>query len=259
MSLSNPGVIGPAVTGPAVTGPTIDPVIEVALRHRLGTLSLDMAFAVRGGWTVLFGPSGSGKSTALRLIAGLMRADGGRVSILGETVEDSARGMWTAPAERRMRWAGQRTALFPRKTVRWNIALGLGNGAGRGWLEELDRAIEVFGLSAFADAYPAELSGGERQRVALVRAAIGARDKVLLLDEPFNGLDAGVRGRMIDGLREWLRGAPVLSVTHDVGEAFGLGAEVIRVAEGRVVAQGPVEVVLREERARLLGSLGVRG
>jgi molybdate transport system ATP-binding protein len=92
--------------------------------------------------------------------------------------------------------------------------------------------------------------------VSVVRAAAGARGGVLLLDEPFSGLDAGVRDRLIEDLRGWLGNTPVVSVTHDVGEAFLLGAEVVKIAGGRVVAQGPVGEVLAEERKRLVGILG---
>jgi molybdate transport system ATP-binding protein len=91
--------------------------------------------------------------------------------------------------------------------------------------------------------------------VAVARAAIGSRGRLLLLDEPFSGLDAQVRNRLIASLRRWREESPVISVTHDVGEAFLLGGEVIRIAEGRVVDQGPVESVLAAERSSLLGTL----
>ena len=220
--------------------------VEVDVRHRLGTLELNTAFRAMAPWTVLFGPSGSGKSTILRTIAGLVRPDEGSVAVLGEKVVGD--GVWVPAHLRRVRWAGQRAALFPRKTVGENLAMG---GGG-----EVERALDVFGLRALKGRRPGELSGGERQRVSVVRAAIGAQGKVLLLDEPFAGLDAGVREELIAGLREWLGGTPVISVTHDVGEAFLLGAEVVRVDSGRVVGQGPVGEVLGEERDRLRGVLG---
>ena len=219
--------------------------VEVDVRHRLGTLELNVRFRADAPWTVLFGPSGSGKSTILRTIAGLVRPDEGSVRVLGERVLGD--GVWVPAHQRRVRWAGQRAALFPRKTVGENLAMG---GV------DVERALDVFGLRGLMDRRPGELSGGERQRISVVRAAIGARGKVLLLDEPFAGLDAGVREELIAGLREWLGGTPVISVTHDVGEAFLLGAEVVRVDAGRVVGQGPVGVVLGTERDRLRGVLG---
>ncbi len=234
------------------------PYVDVAIEHQIGSLSIDMSFAVHAQWTVLFGPSGSGKSTALRAIAGLVVPDRGRISVFGETVSNSEIRLYKAPAQRAIRWAGQRTALFPRKTVRWNLAMGMGKDeefSGRLWIDELERAIEVFRLETLADKYPAELSGGERQKVSIVRAAIGARRKILLLDEPFSGLDADVREDVIESLQLWLGGTPILSVTHDVGEAFLLNAEIVKLSEGRIVQQGPVATVLADERARLLAQL----
>jgi molybdate transport system ATP-binding protein len=135
---------------------------------------------------------------------------------------------------------------------------GTGNDpswAGRGWIEELERLLDHFKLSVFDHLKPDALSGGQRQMISVIRAAAGARGGILLLDEPFTGLDASVRDQLIADLRSWLGSTPVISVTHDVGEAFLLGAEVVRIADGRVVAQGPVEEVLAEERKRLLGLL----
>jgi molybdate transport system ATP-binding protein len=234
------------------------PHVSIDMSHRIGTLQLTTCFEASAGWTVLFGPSGSGKSTILRTIAGLIKPDRGRVSVLGQPVVDTAADIWVEPHQRRIRWAGQRSALFPRKTVRWNLApaMGLeGTFTGRGWIDELDHALDVFEIRHLADKRPAELSGGERQRVSVVRAAIGARGRVLLLDEPFAGLDATVRNRLIDSLRLWIEGAPIISVTHDIGEAFLLGADIVRISEGKVVAQGPVTKVLAEERISLRGLL----
>jgi molybdate transport system ATP-binding protein len=145
-------------------------------------------------------------------------------------------------------------------TVEENVAFGLKADSsgllGRGWIDEVARAMEAFHLTELSGKRPRELSGGQAQRVAVARAAVGASGRRLLLDEPFAGLDAKVRDELIVNLRSWLGETPVVSVTHDVGEAFLLGAEVVRIAEGRVVAQGPVAEVLAEERKRLLGVLG---
>jgi molybdate transport system ATP-binding protein len=121
-------------------------------------------------------------------------------------------------------------------------------------MDEMDRAIHHFEIDEINYKRPNELSGGQRQRVAVIRAAVGARGKHLLLDEPFNGLDAEVRDELIAQLRSWLGETPILSVTHDIGEVFHLGAEVVKIAEGRVVAQGPAAEVLAQDRDRLLRS-----
>ena len=232
------------------------PHVEVAVQHRIGSLTIDAAFNVMAPWTVLFGPSGSGKSTLLRMMAGLVRPDVGRISLFGEPVCGQA--IWVPAHRRKARWAGQRAALFPRKTVKWNVVMGMGDAyPGRSWMDAMDYAMQVFGLRAIEDAYPDDLSGGQRQLVSVVRAAVGARHKLLLLDEPFAGLDAGVREALIAALREWVGDtAPIVSVTHDVSEAFLLGAEVVRIGEGRVLAQGPAGKVLVRERERILQVLG---
>jgi len=226
--------------------------LNVEIRHRLGALELDVSFRTDASWTILFGPSGSGKSTVLRTIAGGVRPSSGRISIGDDVVVD--RGVFVPAHRRPVRLAPQAAALFPRMAVRENIAFG----AGAGLVAE---GLERFGLSGMAAKSPRQLSGGEQKRVAVVRAAASAVTRgagtLLLLDEPFAGLDARVRDRLLAELMPWLAAAGVatLSVTHDVGEAFLIGAEVVRMAEGRVVAQGAVAEVLAEDRERLLGLL----
>jgi molybdate transport system ATP-binding protein len=115
----------------------------------------------------------------------------------------------------------------------------------------------------FADRGTRELSGGERQRVSVARAVAAAAtydgiDKpLLLLDEPFAGLDSVLRDELVIALRDWLARwkIPVLSVSHDIGECYLLGAEVVRMAEGQVMEQGPVDEILDEERRRLMKQL----
>lgn len=236
-----------------------DPHLEVDFRHRIGSLAMSVAFRADARWTVLFGPSGSGKSTILRVVAGLERADEGRIAVGSVPVFDSQAGTGVRADRRSVRWAGHRAFLFPWMTVRANLAFGWSADAEERSADEVARALEAFHLTELQDKRPAELSGGQAQRVAVARAAVGARGKLLLLDEPFSGLDAEVRDRLIEDLHGWLGDTPVVSVTHDAGEAFLLGAEVVRIAEGRVVAQGPAGVVLDEERRRLLRVLGRKG
>jgi molybdate transport system ATP-binding protein len=165
---------------------------------------------------------------------------------MGRVVSGAA--VWVPAHERPVRWAGQAAMLMPHKTALQNVAMG-------GGLRETLDAVRHFDLGDVWGKRPGELSGGQSQMVSVIRAAAGARGRILLLDEPFAGLDAKVRDELIVNLRSWLGETPVVSVTHDVGEAFLLGAEVVRIAEGRLVAQGPVAEVLAEERKRLLGVL----
>jgi molybdate transport system ATP-binding protein len=125
--------------------------------------------------------------------------------------------------------------------------------------EGIANLLTTFHISDLAEKRLGELSGGEAQRVNLARAVATGGGSLLMLDEPFSGLDVTLRDELIANLllrQQDSRRGQILSVTHDVAEAFQLGAEVIKIAEGRVVAQGPVEVVLAEERERLLCQLG---
>ena len=237
--------------------------LRAKIRHRLGALVLDVAFELTQPWTVLFGPSGSGKTTVLRAIGGFVRPDAGRiVAGLNQMIlVDTDARIFVPPHERPVRTAGQTARLFPHMTIRRNVSYGAGGDSDPEKRRRLvDEVLELFCLSAFAERMPHDLSGGERQKVLVARAAASAVTEgknLLLLDEPFNGLDLRVRDELLEELHQWLSRwkTPVLSVTHDVGEAFQLGAEVIKIAEGRVVQQGPVATVLADERARLMEQL----
>jgi molybdate transport system ATP-binding protein len=243
----------------------ISPHLNVRIQHRLGALELNVAFTLTQPWTVLFGPSGSGKTTVLRAIAGFVQPDAGRIvsCFYGRdfVMTDTARKIFVKPHERNVRVAGQGAALFPHLTVRENIAFGARSQTDGAAAEIVQEAIKRFQLRELVEKFPTMLSGGERQRVAIARAATAAMSlsegSILLLDEPFTGLDARLRDELIEELRGWLAlmERPVLSVTHDVGETFQLGTEVIKIAEGRVVEQGPIDVVLAGERERLLEQL----
>jgi molybdate transport system ATP-binding protein len=231
------------------------------MQHRVGALALDVAFELTQPWTVLFGPSGSGKTTVLRAIAGFVQPDAGWI-VCGTTVlMDGASHIFVPAHERPVRSAGQSARLFPNLTVRENIAYGVRRQPDGSAVAILDNALERFRLRALGPKSPQELSGGERQRVAVVRAATSAvalgPGTLLLLDEPFTGLDLARQEELLSELRTWLsaKGIPVLSVTHDVGEAFQLGAEVIRIADGKVAAQGPVAEVLADDRQRVMDQL----
>ena len=229
------------------------------MQHRQGALGFDAAFELTEPWTVLFGPSGSGKTTILRAIAGLMRPAAGRIVLGSEeaVLFDGEAGICVPAFRRGIRLAAQVATLFPKMTVRANVAYGVPSGSD----DVIEEALRRFRLEGLAGTMPWRLSGGERQRVAVVRAAASAvtlaGGGLLLLDEPFAGLDLQLRDELLEDLRNWLAAmeVPVLSVTHDVGEAFQLGAEVIKLSDGKVSRQGPVGAVLAEERARLMEQL----
>jgi molybdate transport system ATP-binding protein len=225
--------------------------LSVQLRHRIGALQIDVAFQLTQPWTILFGPSGSGKTTILRAIAGLLRPDHARIAAdQSLTLADTEAGVFLPPHMRLIPLAPRQPSLFPHMTIRENLNYGKRSSAEADLLSD-------FRIAHIADKRPANLSGGEAQRVTLARTIAATGCRLLLLDEPFTGLDLNLRDDLIANLLAWQQQhrTPILSVTHDIAEAFQLNAEVIKLSEGRITAQGPAATVLAEERARLLTQL----
>jgi len=189
-----------------------------------------------GGFLAVLGPSGSGKTTLLRMIAGFERPDAGSVRIAGRTV--AAPGAWVEPEARRIGMVFQQGALFPHLTVAGNVAFGATRS------QRVGECLELVGLAARASGYPHELSGGERQRVALARA-LAADPEVVLLDEPFSALDAGLRERLREEVAAILRaaGTSTLLVTHDQSEALSLADTVAVLRDGCLEQVGTPEEV----------------
>ena len=212
-------------------------MIEVSARKALRTFTLDVDVRFARGVTVLAGPSGAGKSTVLRLIAGLVRPDAGRVALEGRTLHDER--TFVAPFRRDVAYVFQEYALFPHLSALENVAFGLrARGVARGARHDVARRwLERLGIAPLERARPHALSGGERQRVALARA-LAWEPRALLLDEPFAALDGATAARVRDELRPTLHalGVPVVLVTHDETDARTFDAPVIRIEAGRVIA-----------------------
>ena len=198
-------------------------------------------FVAPGEVVCLLGPSGCGKTTLLRVAAGLERLQNGQIRI-GETiVDDGATGLRVPPDQRGIGLMFQDYALFPHLNVRENISFGIGadTPVRRAWAET---ALEHMGLSRQGESYPHTLSGGQQQRVALLRA-LATEPSVLLLDEPFSGLDvarrAAVRGQSLAMLRD--TGVATLLVTHDPEEAMFMADRILVMNHGRVIQDGSPE------------------
>ena len=198
-----------------------------------------------GELVALLGPSGSGKTTLLRVIAGFEAPDAGRVTIAGRRV--AGEGAWIEPEHRRIGMVFQDGALFPHLTVAGNV----GFGAAR--RERVGECLGLVGLGERGDSYPHELSGGERQRVALARA-LAADPEVVLLDEPFAALDAGLRDSLRQEVTAILRtaGTSALLVTHDQAEALSLAGTVAVMRDGRVEQVGTPEEIYDRPSSRWL-------
>ena len=212
-----------------------------------------------GQVTALFGPSGAGKSTTLRIIAGLVNPESGHIEIGGRVVFDGAGGVMIPVHRRRIGYLTQQFHLFPHLTVGANIAYGLPGARSASASQRVKEMIETMRLKGLAERYPWELSGGQQQRVALARAMAPQPD-LLLLDEPFNSLDAELRR----GLRRELRamvvesGIPAMLVTHDREEALAVADWVQVIDEGRMVSEGePLDHLGQPGRGRVARLVGV--
>ena len=227
------------------------------LRKAFGeTVVLDgVDLTVRDGITAVLGPSGCGKTTLLRLVAGFLEPDAGTIAIGERTVAGS--GARVPARSRRVGYVPQEGALFPHLDVTANVGFGLPRGERAG-----PRVREVLDLVELpvtvAGRYPHELSGGQQQRVALARA-LAPSPALVLLDEPFSSLDAGLREDTGRAVARALRasGATALLVTHDQGEALSLADQVAVMAEGRFLqVSTPAEIYLRPASPRVAGFMG---
>jgi iron(III) transport system ATP-binding protein len=192
-----------------------------------------------GTLTAILGASGSGKTTLLRVVMGFVAADRGVVTVGGKVVEDG-RGLHVAPDKRAIGYVAQEGALFPHLTVAENVGFGLPRSE-RKHGSRIDQALDLVGLDrAYARRQPGQLSGGEQRRVALARA-LAPRPAVVLLDEPFSGLDAALRAETraaVLGAMEG-SGATAVLVTHDQAEALSMGDQVAVLRSGRLVQTAP--------------------
>jgi len=224
--------------------------LEVRIRKRYpspaGSFLLNVHLRALAGFTILFGASGAGKTTLLDCIAGLSTPDEGRIAIGGDAIYDSEGKVNQASWKRRIGYVLQDLALFPHLTALENVEYGLQQLPAEERHARSREMLKAFRVDHLADRPPAQISGGERQRVALARALV-TEPRVLLLDEPLVALDRPTRSLIIADLRRWNQGyrIPILFVTHSVEEAFALGAEVVVLEAGKIVAQGqPQDVML---------------
>lgn len=230
-------------TGDAMA-PTPGLVLE-GVSHLFGAFKVvdDVHLTVASGEVMcLLGPSGCGKTTTLRIAAGLEHPTAGRVSVGGAVVADRSTNI--PPERRRLGFLFQDYALFPHLTVADNVAFGLAGwpAAERG--ARVAEVLEQVGMKPYAHSYPHMLSGGQQQRVALARA-LAPKPRLMLLDEPFSGLDTRLRDQVRDQTLHVLKGSGVatLMVTHDPEEAMFMADRIAVMRNGRIVQVGrPVDL-----------------
>ena len=200
----------------------------------------------------VLGPNGVGKSTLLLMIAGLLRADQGRIELGGTVVTDTTTGTFVPAHARGVAMLSQQAMLFPHMTAAANVGYaprckGQSRSAARATAH---RWLKAVGAADLAERRPAQLSGGQAQRVAVARA-LAAEPRLLLLDEPMAALDVTTAPALRRLLREILRdnGRTAIIVTHDLLDALAIADKVIVVEGGRVVESGPVRRVLSAPRS----------
>ena len=208
--------------------------VRKAYGNIVAVRSVDLRVAP-GEFVTLLGPSGCGKTTCLRLVAGFVEPDAGRILVGGQDIRN------VPPYRRNIGMVFQSYALFPHKTVAANVSFGLAmRGVSRADTEaQTKEALRLVQLEALAERYPSELSGGQKQRVALARAVV-IRPQVLLLDEPLGALDLKLREELqveIKRVQSTL-GITTLFVTHDQGEALGMSDRVAVMRDGEIVQIG---------------------
>ncbi len=230
--------------------------LSVAVRHRLGSLDLDVAFESAGGITAVFGASGCGKTSLVNVIAGLIRPNFARISVGDTVLVDTEHGIFMPAHRRRIGYVFQEARLFPHLTVEGNLAYGewftpkSQRYAARGPI------LELLGIGNLLKRRPRDLSGGEKQRVAIGRALL-ASPRLLLMDEPLASLDASRKAEImpyLERLRDEVK-IPIVYVSHSVAEVLRLASDVAVLAQGKLAAFGPaaeiaqrLDLVPAEER-----------
>jgi molybdate transport system ATP-binding protein len=237
-------------------------VLTIQLHKRFSNagrdFTLDIAFTIAPGITIIFGPSGAGKTTLLDCIAGLTIPDSGKIAVGDRILYDDAQRTNLPVPSRKLGYVFQDLALFPHLAVGKNVEYGLAGADKSERRKKSDAILESFRIAHLRNRKPGEISGGERQRVALARALV-TDPCILLLDEPLAALDAATKSKIIDDLRAWnaAHGIPILYITHNREEVFALGDRVLVLENGRIIADGTPHAVMaaprRESLAQLIG------
>ncbi|MFN0204784.1 MAG: sulfate/molybdate ABC transporter ATP-binding protein [Planctomycetota bacterium] len=228
--------------------------LDVAIRAHAGNLAINVIFNVTAGdLTALIGPNGAGKTTILRSIAGLSVPEVGFVRVDHDIYVDCGELIYLPPEKRDIGFVLQDITLFPHLTVRQNIEFG---ARARGRMRQPGRPtaddwIEKLNLRNLQDRKPARLSGGEAKRVAIARA-LATNPKILLLDEPFSGIDTNVRAEIRRDLRLAVEafGGICILVTHDPVEALSLAKKIIILENGCITQEGSIADVSRRPMSR---------
>lgn len=222
--------------------------LNVTLNKSFETFSLDMAFTVQGERIGVFGPSGCGKSTLVSLLAGLQQPDSGSISLDGEVLYDSHKGINVPPEQRRIGIVFQRPYLFPHMSVKANLLYGFKRCAAAHRTVDFDSLVEVLKISHLLSRNVHNLSGGEKQRVGIGRTVL-SNPRLLLMDEPLSALDDNLKFQIIDYLKAASAAfrIPYLFISHSLLEMRIMTDQVLAIGAGRITAQTTAEELARSQ------------
>ena len=225
-------------------------MLDLNVGTRLGDFSVDANIKADAGVTALFGPSGAGKTTLVNMLAGLLRPERGHIIVQGEILFDREQGIDIPPEARGIGYVFQESRLFPHMSVAANLNYGRRQDA-----VNFDAVVDLLALGPLLKRRPNSLSGGERQRVAIGRALLAA-PRLLLMDEPLVNLDAPRRSEILPFIEDLRRefALSIVYVSHNMDEIIRLADQLVVMAEGCVVANGPVaEITSRLDLRPLTG------
>jgi len=219
-------------------------MLSVDVEKRLGEVLIAAKFETAGGATALFGPSGAGKTSIVNMIAGLTRPDRGRIVLERSVLFDGAARIDLPAHERRIGYVFQEGRLFPHMTVAQNLDYGRWISGHPADMAERERIVTLLDIGGLLSRRPGRLSGGERQRVAFGRALL-MKPRLLLLDEPLASLDRARKLEILPYLARLRDEAhvPMIYVSHQAGEIQKLCSQVVRIEDGRVEANGGLELL----------------
>ncbi len=234
-------------------------MIEVSISKKLddgaGNLNLCLAFTVNEGELLaVHGPSGAGKTSLIRMIAGLLQPDDGKITVAGQSWFHKEERINLKPQQRDIGVVFQDYALFPNMTVSENISYALGKDHSRDIVDEM---LDFMELTNHRDKKPDLLSGGQKQRAALARSIV-RKPKILLLDEPTSALDTALRFRMQDYIANIHTqfGLTTILVSHDMLEVARLASRVLVIEQGEVKASGlPKDVLPIKMLSEMIGRI----
>ncbi len=221
-------------------------MIHIALNKKLMAadglmnLAIDMTL-VPGTLTTIYGPSGAGKTSILKMIAGVLTADSGRITFPEDVWLDTEKNICLKPQQRKIGFVFQDYTLFPNMTVKENLLYALEKGQDQEIIHEL---IQIIELEDLQNRKPDKLSGGQKQRVALARALV-RKPKLLLLDEPLSALDRKMRSKLQDYILNVHQRYELttLLISHEISEVIKMSDHVIQIDKGRVQKSGkPLDV-----------------